>query len=742
MSTLAPNPVVGQIRSTEFRRLTTARNFELAWRRLMTSSDAANKWFWRPSATVANPIKKSLLKRLRSELNSDLFHADHVSVISQPKPSGLLRHKSILSFGDLLVYQGIANVISPKLRSCVAHRYGRTVFGNILTPAYSPFFFERWQVGYSAYNEAQRTAFDEVGPWVAHYDFASYYDSIDHKVLSNLLVNEVRVGSDVVDHLIRLLEKWTSAGTGISKKVGRLYMNHGVPQGPQPSAMLAEVPFLVIDAEMEMLQRVRYLRYADDVKIFGENEADVRYAAAVMDRLARRVGVFPSAGKCAIQKVEDIEEILKKVSLPNEADEPEDEDFEELNVELRGEKPSRVLWSQLHDLIRDGDTERLTLFKRLVSTTNANEMVARRLLEVMPIRPDLCDVVCGYLDRLPSFGPEIQGKCFGLLDLYPGYAYFTGRVLRVFESRIISGIELAQPVRRQLRVWLSKATAFKGMRSDCQLEGVTRVLVACLGPKCPKRLSKWLRSPSSTPWALVHFILNFPDALITDAWIQPELQMLLDHPIKEVSRAAALRLIRMGVLRPNLPTMDPEAAAMFKAFRMDRTLRPKHSRIGVLLRDLLVRDGLASGDPQRIDWRTLLGDRHDDVEKYCIRFLSDLGTSKNGFILDLDACLEILVHRLVALGRYLFRDRTRALVPVSSRMHAIRMSVDFQTALPHTHALCVGANNIRNRCDRAHSRYTASGAPTTNRSVYQDDVTRVLRLAAPAFRELAAGYPM
>jgi len=731
-----------QAPSSDFRKLTSKRNFDLAWRRLMTSTEASYKWFWRPSASAANPIKYDLIKRLRYELGHDLFRPDHVCVLSEPKASGLMRHKSLLTFGDLLVYQAIANVIGPKLRSLVASRYGSSVFANNLTTPDSPYFFTKWQHGYAAYNEAQRAAFSSGLQWVAHFDLASYYDSIDHGMLEHLLVRELRVGPDVAYRLVRLLETWSSSGAGVSKRVERLYLNHGIPQGPQPSSMLAEVPFVVIDPEMERLQRVTYLRYADDVRIFAANEADVRYAAAVLDRLARRVGVFPSAGKCGIQHVSDIEEILKTVSLPADIEEPEDEDFRRIKDELKPEKPAKVLWNQLRDLVIDGDTDRLTLFKRLVSTLTPNVVVGRRLLDILPARPDLCDVVCSYLERLPALDNAIQSRCVEMLSLYPGYAYFSGRVLRVFEHFVLAGVQLDQNVRKDLKKWLSSARGLKGMRVDCQMEGVVQVLLSYLGQRSQKAVSTWLQSATSSPWALVHYVFNVPEKLVGRGWLQLELQRLLDHRAKEVSRAAALRLIEMGVLQPNLPTIDPEAVALFRALKMDKPMGGSFSRVGLLLQDLLSREGLVPGDPMKVDWRSVFGPRHEDFEKYCVRFLTELGTNKNGFILDIDAALEILMERLTSRKVYTFPNKNGASVPVSTRKHALRNSVDFRADYPCTQAFCVAVNDLRNRCDRAHSRHTASGTPVRNRSVYQHDVMKVLRQAAACFRELGATFPV
>src|SRR5215813_2342755 len=95
---LAPQP------STDLKRCLSPSNFGLAWERLLRAGDPSFKWYWRQSAAIASTISPKLLNRLRKEVKIGTFHPDHTCLFSEPKPTGLLRHRSILSFGDLIVY--------------------------------------------------------------------------------------------------------------------------------------------------------------------------------------------------------------------------------------------------------------------------------------------------------------------------------------------------------------------------------------------------------------------------------------------------------------------------------------------------------------------------------------------------------------------------------------------------------------------------------------------------------------
>src|SRR5688572_20419589 len=131
MTSTNPQAPITQHISADFKKLVSKRNLELAWARLMRAGDPTYKWFYRPSAVVANPIKTYLFRRLRQELKDNRFRPDHVSVISTPKPNGLMRHRSLLSIGDQLVYQAVANVIASKLYKKTHNQYYKTIFGNL-----------------------------------------------------------------------------------------------------------------------------------------------------------------------------------------------------------------------------------------------------------------------------------------------------------------------------------------------------------------------------------------------------------------------------------------------------------------------------------------------------------------------------------------------------------------------------------------------------------------------------------
>lgn len=735
--TAPPPPLAAPSVTTDYKRFASASNLGLAWERLLRSSDPAYKAYWRSSAMVANPIRKELLRRIRQELIDLTFNPDHACVISIPKPNGLLRHISILSLGDQVVYQALLNVIADRTFPAFRKLYRKNVFGNLYAGPKSKFFFQRWQDTYKEFNKAQRQAHSAGRTWVARFDFASYYDSIDHGCLLDLLSRGYSIGPDVLYALGGLLKRWSSA-SGEDPRGGRVYLGHGIPQGPQPSGLLAEFPLHYLDSEMVKLRKITYLRYADDVRIFGATERDVRFAATVLDRLARNVGIFPQTKKFSLGNVNRIDEILKNPYLPDETSLDED-DLKDLSEELRGNLPITVLWSMLRSLVEGEDLENLTLFKALLGTTSPTTAIAESLCNLVVRRPDLCDVACRYIERLPALNPTIRSKLITAVMEYEAYPWFCARIAQTLR-RFWNSIGRSEL--KILRQWSVKASGYGGVRTDATLSSVSRLMSLEAGKSSAKDLETWCKSSKTPWWSVVTFILEADEDLYGTSSFKGLLESMLIHPNREVQRAAAYRLCLNGCAIPSLP-LDIEPRALFRVFGLASKTQQSASRIGMIFNDLLLQTGLFHGTLQgdKINWHALLPQSHTLMEKYVVRLLSSYGPSKNGFICDLDAALELLVKDLLSLTAFHWTDSKGATKKCQTRKQVIRDSFDFRSSFPKLRAFCVAANDLRNRCDQPHAMFTASGKPRANRPVYFSDVLRVFGHAKGALEDLANAFP-
>jgi group II intron reverse transcriptase/maturase len=126
------------------------------------------------------------------------------------------------------------------------------------------------------------------GGWVLSLDIASYFDSVDHRLLQDVVRQRVRDGV-----LTRVIGKWLKAGV---MEDGQWHSAEaGIPQGGIVSPALANV-FLheVLDSWFEetvkprMHGRAQLVRYADDAVLLFEHEDDARRVLRVIyDRFAK-----------------------------------------------------------------------------------------------------------------------------------------------------------------------------------------------------------------------------------------------------------------------------------------------------------------------------------------------------------------------------------------------------------------------------------------------------------------------
>jgi hypothetical protein len=116
------------------------------------------------------------------------------------------------------------------------------------------FFFRGWRECYRLFDREIVKQFKAGKDFVADFDLVSFYELIDHKLLENILRRRVK-DLELLELLCRCLEKWAENHRGIQ-------LHHGIPQGPEPSAFLAECVLFEFDAIR--FKNVAYLRYIDD----------------------------------------------------------------------------------------------------------------------------------------------------------------------------------------------------------------------------------------------------------------------------------------------------------------------------------------------------------------------------------------------------------------------------------------------------------------------------------------------
>jgi hypothetical protein len=157
-----------------------------------------------------------------------------------PKASGILRPISLLTVNDEIDYQACVNLVAEELQKRTQKRHRNTVFYHLYAGNRSPFFYLKWQTSYAAYADAIRYNFAKGLTYVATFDWAAFYDTIDHHVLK-VFLHRTGVDPEITEFLLSNLKHSTDATW--SGGSGRpIYHEHGIPQGPSPGRSPSLIP--------------------------------------------------------------------------------------------------------------------------------------------------------------------------------------------------------------------------------------------------------------------------------------------------------------------------------------------------------------------------------------------------------------------------------------------------------------------------------------------------------------------
>ena len=235
------------------------------------------------------------IRQLHKDLAAKSWHPEFATRLYLPKPSGLQRPLSLLGMEDQILLQAVANLFAKKLYDRRQRVELKTVFSNKLSkPKDSIFFVEHWRTTYRSFQKKCIEVFNEGYVWTAHFDLSAFYDTISHDLL--LSIESPNADDQETREIVESwLQKWSAEDDDTKT-------SHGIPQGPIASDFLAEAFFLPIDIRLQR-EPLQYLRYVDDIRLFGRTEAEVRRAAIVLEQKCRDRGLIPQSTKFAISKI-------------------------------------------------------------------------------------------------------------------------------------------------------------------------------------------------------------------------------------------------------------------------------------------------------------------------------------------------------------------------------------------------------------------------------------------------------
>ncbi|MCK6610963.1 MAG: RNA-directed DNA polymerase [Bacteroidia bacterium] len=289
-----------------FEKYFNPQNLELAYYRIVCWPERMVKDRFGIHSFGAQLDKN--LKQLSEKLISEKYTPQRGFKYYEPKSSGTQRTKTLLMIEDALVYQAIANVIAERNYDLLAE-HDDFVFGSILMPDSKEgtnllkqenpkyFFFKFWKSLFIRFKDSVIKAIErDKATHKFETDITGFFDSIPHYNLLLTLSTHFKVEDEILDLLSVCLNAWS--GTKESSTPGV-----GIPQGPQPSYLLANLLLYPLDKQL-ISEAFKYYRYMDDIKIYGYSESELRNVLVLIDNYLKGNGLSINSKKTGITLID------------------------------------------------------------------------------------------------------------------------------------------------------------------------------------------------------------------------------------------------------------------------------------------------------------------------------------------------------------------------------------------------------------------------------------------------------
>lgn len=688
-------------------------NFELAFTRIVRGGNKEYKSLYRHLFSSFNLALRENLTDLIDDIRRGTYEPEKPTVVYQPKKSGILRPLTLLSLRDLIVYQALVNRVAVAFEKDQQKYAFKKSFGAIFAGPSSPFFYRSWKTSYKKYNKAITAAFNAGNDFIADFDLVSFYELIEHGLLAERLRKRVK-NQLLIDLLLKCLKKWTSDRAGAN-------VGHGVPQGPEPSAFLAECFLFHFDDKN--YRTVKYFRYVDDIRLMTKDESLIRRALLKLDLQSKELGLVPQAQKIECRRVETIDDVLKNIPSAIAGSAGDDPD------NPKKASPSELLKMFRQSIRRQSGqwiVQDATKFKFSLHRLSARRDVLKRIAPFLNLRPDLSWVLSSYLKKFER-NRDAAEILLTALKRDPTYDAAAANYIdamdicepTVANTKYRTVIETANRRSEEKSILLRIASSsFRGRRRsmgealkliekepDARVQGILIHRLFGAHPSAPFKKNACKQLLESCTESEDPDLARLSAALLLDEWpwVPPSWT-----PSKAVNRSVALLLQALGL----------------------RRRAPKKK--GVLEQFFQGRYKIMAA----ISWSKALGKDWRETERRCLKFQQLLIGDPTNRITFLDTLNELLLQSFSARHPVLkapYAKATGAKDKVPDLGNWLRHPA-LVKQLPKASKWCLAIHDARVAGELAHAKAKKSGKYT--RPIPFKKADALMRGAQPAWAEL------